>query len=176
MTRGAALRAVTRGTLGAADLTVRWGRRIAVRRAERSRRGRDGGGVAIEAAIVVPGVVALILVAVAAGRVQTAAGTVEAAARSAARTASLARGADGMDDLVERTAMATLRQQGVDCVRTDARWKPGRLRSNGVELTTVEVTVVCEVPLRDLVPGRLAPGTKTLSGSFISVVDRYRGG
>ncbi|MEU6237111.1 TadE/TadG family type IV pilus assembly protein [Kitasatospora sp. NPDC047058] len=167
---------MTRAAAAGAAGVVRWARRAAVRRAARSRRGRDGGGVAIEAAIVVPGVVALILVAVAAGRVQTAAGTVEAAARSAARTASLARSADGMDDLVERTATATLRQQGVDCVRTDVSWKPDTLRSNGADLATVEVTVVCEVPLGDLVPGGVAPGTKTLSGSFVSVVDRYRGG
>ncbi|AUY48846.1 pilus assembly protein [Streptomyces sp. CB01881] len=132
--------------------------------------------MAIEAAVVAPGVVALILVAVAAGRVQTAAGTVEAAARSAARTASLVRSAAGMDELVERTARATLQQQGVDCRTSKVTWKPGQLESRGVVMATVEVTVVCEVGLSDLVPGPGMPGTKTLTGSFTSVVDRYRGG
>ncbi|MFI6844039.1 pilus assembly protein [Kitasatospora sp. NBC_00085] len=132
--------------------------------------------MAIEAAIVAPGVVALILVTVAAGRVQTAAGTVEAAARSAARTASLVRSADGTDALVERTARATLQQQGVDCRSSSVSWKPGRLESHGAVMATVEVTVVCEVGLSDLVPGPGMPGTKRLVGTFVSVVDRYRGG
>ncbi|MBP0448078.1 pilus assembly protein [Kitasatospora sp. RG8] len=153
-----------------------WGRRFAAWRTARSGRGRAGGGVAIEAAVVAPGVVALILVAVAAGRVQTAAGTVEAAARSAARTASLVRSAAGMDELVERTARATLQQQGVDCRRSKVTWKPGQLESRGVVMATVEVIVECEVGLSDLVPGPRMPGTKKLIGRFTSVVDRYRGG
>ncbi|WP_406207101.1 pilus assembly protein [Kitasatospora sp. NBC_01560] len=132
--------------------------------------------MAIEAAIVAPGVVVLILAAVAAGRVQTSAGAVEAAARSAARTASLTRSADGRDELVRQTALDTLRQQGVACRRSDASWKAGSLDSHGVALATVEVTVVCEVPVSDLVLVAGAPGTKSLVSTFISVVDRYRGG
>lgn len=152
------------------------GSRFARLRSARSARGRDAGGVAIEAAIVAPGVVALILVAVAAGRVQTAAGTVEAAARSAARTASLARSVDGMDELVKKTAAETLRQQGVTCRDSDTVVKHGELISHGVTLATVEVTVRCEVGLSDLLPGPGMPGTKRLEGRFVSVVDRYRAG
>ncbi|MFE7559482.1 TadE/TadG family type IV pilus assembly protein [Kitasatospora sp. NPDC057500] len=153
-----------------------WVRRFAVRRPARSARGRDRGSAAIEAAIVAPAVVALILVAVAAGRVQTAGGSVEAAARSAARTASLARSVDGMDDAVEAAAEHALAQEGVHCRNTDkAALVHGELVSHGVTLATVEVTVRCEVGLGDLVGGPDVPLTKTLTGRFVSVVDRYRG-
>ncbi|MFB6892002.1 TadE/TadG family type IV pilus assembly protein [Kitasatospora sp. NPDC056327] len=150
-------------------------RRFGLRRAVRSGRGRDGGSTAVEAAIVAPAVVALILVAVAAGRVQTAAGTVEAAARSAARTASLVRSVDGMKPAAKKAAEDVMRQQGVHCRRSDADARLGELVSNGVTLTTVEVTVWCEVGLGDLVGGPDVRLSKKLTGRFVSVVDRYRG-
>ncbi|MCG6496094.1 TadE/TadG family type IV pilus assembly protein [Kitasatospora sp. A2-31] len=156
--------------------TAGWGRRLAARRAARSAHGRDAGGVAIEAAIVLPAVAALVLATAAAGRVQTSAGTVESAARSAARTASLARSVDGMDELVKKAALDTMRQQGVACRNWEADVKQGELVTHGAPLVTVEVTVVCEVPLNDLLPGPGMPWTKRLTGHFVSVVDRYRGG
>ncbi|MFJ4667091.1 TadE/TadG family type IV pilus assembly protein [Kitasatospora purpeofusca] len=146
-----------------------------VGRIARSGRGRDGGGAAIEAAIVAPAVVALILVAVAAGRVQTAGGTVEAAARSAARTASLERGGTvAMDAAAKKAAADAMRQQGVHCKKSSVTVKHGRRSNQGVDWETVEVTVTCEVYLADLIGGpNVLP--KTLTGWFVSVVDRYRG-
>ncbi|MFJ4093343.1 TadE/TadG family type IV pilus assembly protein [Kitasatospora sp. NPDC089913] len=144
-------------------------------RAVRSGRGRDGGSAAIEAAIVAPAVVALILVAVAAGRVQTAGGTVEAAARSAARTASLERGGTvAMDAAAKKAAADAMRQQGVYCGKSSVTVKHGKRSNQGVVWETVEVTVTCEVYLADLLGGpNVLP--KTLTGWFVSVVDRYRG-
>ncbi|MFD0400678.1 TadE/TadG family type IV pilus assembly protein [Kitasatospora sp. NPDC127121] len=136
----------------------------------------DGGAVAIEAAIVVPPVVGLVLVAIAAGRVQTTAGTVEAAARAGARTASLQRSVDGMTQPGRDSALATLRQQGVSCRNGDVQVVPGRLDLPGGAVTTVKVTVVCDVELADLLGGPSGvPVTKHLVGEFTSVVDRYRG-
>ncbi|MFE4516455.1 TadE/TadG family type IV pilus assembly protein [Kitasatospora sp. NPDC056783] len=136
----------------------------------------DRGGIAIEAAIVVPGVVGLVLVAIAAGRVQTAAGTVEAAARAGARTASLQRGAAGVEQPARDSALATLRQQGVACRDGDVRVGTGQLALPGGPVTTVTVTVVCDVELADLLGGPSGvPVTKHLVGEFTSVVDRYRG-
>ncbi|MFE6872405.1 TadE/TadG family type IV pilus assembly protein [Kitasatospora sp. NPDC057692] len=152
-----------------------WARRFAVRRPTRLARRGDGGSTAVEAAIIAPAVVALILVAVAAGRVQTAGGTVEAAARSAARTASLARSVDGMDGAAKTAAERVLEQQGVHCRSSKVDVGHGELVSHGATLTTVEVTVRCEVGLGDLVGGPDVPLTKTLTGRFVSVVDRYRG-
>ncbi|MFJ6620540.1 TadE/TadG family type IV pilus assembly protein [Kitasatospora sp. NPDC091335] len=143
----------------------------------RSRQRRlDRGGIAIEAAIVVPAVVALVLVAIAAGRVQTTAGTVEAAARAGARTASLQRSVDGMKQPARDSALATLRQQGVSCRNGDVRVDNGELNLPGGPVTTVTVTVICDVELADLLGGPSGvPVTKHLVGEFTSVVDRYRG-
>ncbi|MFF0409348.1 TadE/TadG family type IV pilus assembly protein [Kitasatospora sp. NPDC004745] len=151
----------------------------AVRPGRRGRfapRRRDGGGIAIEAAIVVPAVVGLVLVAIAAGRVQTTAGTVEAAARAGARTASLQRSVDGMTQPARESALDTLRQQGVSCRGSDVRVVPGQLDLPGGTVATVRVTVVCDVELADLIGGPSGvPVTKHLVGEFTSVVDRYRG-
>ncbi|WP_307806738.1 TadE/TadG family type IV pilus assembly protein [Streptomyces sp. FH025] len=136
----------------------------------------DRGGVAIEAAIVVPPVVGLVLLAIAAGRVQTTAGTVEAAARAGARTASLQRSVDGMDQPAADSARATLNQQGVSCRNGDVRVRKGELDLPGGPVATVTVTVVCDVELVDLLGGPAGlPVTKHLVGEFTSVVDRYRG-
>ncbi len=130
--------------------------------------------MAIEAAIVAPAVVALILVAVAAGRVQTAGGTVEAAARSAARSASMARGTVAMDAAAKKAATDAMKQQGVHCESSSVTVKHGRRSNQGVDWETVEVTVTCKVYLADLIGGpNVVP--KTLTGWFVSVVDRYRG-
>ncbi|MFB8304833.1 TadE/TadG family type IV pilus assembly protein, partial [Kitasatospora purpeofusca] len=151
-----------------------WPQGLAARRAARSGRRRDGGSVAIEAAIVAPAVVALILVAVAAGRVQTAGGTVEAAARSAARSASLARGQAAMDAAAKTAAADSMRQQGVNCRKSKVTVEHKKRTNQGVDWETVEVTVTCEVYLGDLLGGpSVVP--KTLTGWFASVVDRYRG-
>ncbi|MED7949505.1 TadE/TadG family type IV pilus assembly protein [Streptomyces sp. BE303] len=153
-------------------------RGFAAARSARSPFGRDGGGFAVEAAIVAPAVVGLILVTVAAGRVQTAAGTVEAAARSAARTASLARGVDAMDAAAKKSAVEAMEQQGVHCASSRVTVAHGELVSHGTTMATVTVSVRCEVGLSDLLggPNLNGPVSKTLTGSFVSVVDRYRGG
>ncbi|WP_045701213.1 TadE/TadG family type IV pilus assembly protein [Streptomyces rubellomurinus] len=132
--------------------------------------------MAIEAAIIAPAVVALVLLAVAAGRVQTAAGTVEAAARAAARTASLQRSVDGMTEPAERTARDTLSQQGVVCRDSHVRVSTAPLDLPGGAVTAVKVVVECDVELAGLIGGPSGlPVTKHLVGEFTSVVDRYRG-
>ncbi|MFI9326754.1 TadE family protein [Kitasatospora sp. NPDC052868] len=133
--------------------------------------------MAIEAAIVAPAVVTLILLAIAAGRVQTTASAVEAAARSSARTVSLARSVDATaaDAVAERAAREVLAQQGVDCGRLDVAAEDGVLHTGTGDLATITVRVSCTVSLSDLVAGPNLPVTKTLTGRFVSVVDRYRG-
>ncbi|WP_051824605.1 TadE/TadG family type IV pilus assembly protein [Kitasatospora aureofaciens] len=158
------------GARGAVD-----GRRRRLRRLDRPDRS-DRGGIAIEAAIVVPGVIGLVLLAIAAGRVQTAAGTVEAAARAGARTGSLQRSVAGVDKPARESALATLHQQGVTCRHEDVRVTTDELTLDDGPVVTVRVTVDCDVELADLLGGPSGlPVTKHLSGEFISVMDRYRG-
>ncbi|MBD0692030.1 hypothetical protein BG452_37105 [Streptomyces sp. CBMA123] len=136
----------------------------------------DRGGIAIEAAIVVPGVVGLVLVAIAAGRVQTAAGTVEAAARAGARTGSLQRSVAGVDKPAADSALATLDQQGVACRTSRVQVDTGTMDLPGGQVATVTVTVFCDVELADLLGGPSGlPVTTHLKGTFTSVMDRYRG-
>ncbi|GGU96449.1 membrane protein [Kitasatospora herbaricolor] len=142
--------------------------------AGRSGRRPDGGSAAIEAAILVPALLTFILLAIAAGRIQTAGSTVEAAARAAARTASITREPGGVDTAARAAADRVLRQDGVSCQVLGIDLERGVLETPAGPVATMVATVTCEIGLRDvLVPG--LPGTKALRGEFTSVVDRYRG-
>ena len=139
------------------------------------RRGRaDRGSVAIEAALLAPVIVTFVLLAVAAGRLQTAAGTVDAAARAGARTASITRAADEVEKAARKATDEVLRQDGVSCNKLEVTLTKGMLDTPAGQLATMTVTVTCDVGLSDLVVAGL-PGSKTLTGRFTSVVDRYRG-
>ncbi len=130
--------------------------------------------MAIEAAILAPALVTFVLLAVAAGRIQTAGGTIDAAARAGARTASITRGADGIDKAARAATAEVLKQDGVSCRRLEVTLSQGKLDTPAGQLDTRTVRVSCEVGLGDLVvPG--LPGSKTMIGTFTSVVDRYRG-
>ncbi|MCX5209478.1 pilus assembly protein [Kitasatospora sp. NBC_00240] len=149
--------------------------RLPFRRGPAARRRRpDGGSAAVEAAILVPALLTFILLAIAAGRIQTAASTVEAAARAAARTASITREPGAVDTAARAAADDVLRQDGVSCQRLDIDLQRRALETPAGNVATMVVVVACEISLRDvLVPGM--PGTKSLRGEFTSVVDRYRG-
>ncbi|MFD9129756.1 TadE/TadG family type IV pilus assembly protein [Kitasatospora sp. NPDC059571] len=136
----------------------------------------DGGSVPIEAALLVPVVLAFVLMVVAAGRVQTTGAVVDAAARAGARAASLARTDDGADQAAADAVQGVLGRRGVHC-RQDpgSPLTRGTLTTGAVQLGTVTVRVRCTVPLSDLLGVDGVPGEKTMTGEFTSVVDRYRG-
>jgi Flp pilus assembly protein TadG len=132
----------------------------------------DAGNAALELVILAPVLLFLIGLVIAAGRTSAAQGSVAAAARDAARQASLAVSpaaaiADG-----RASALTALRADGLGCdplVNVDVSGfatQPGQSAS-------VSATVVCVVPLSDLVvPGM--PGSKKLTGYFASPLDPYR--
>jgi Flp pilus assembly protein TadG len=134
----------------------------------------DRGSFAIEAAILVPSLLLFLLLVIAAGRVETAQGVVDAAARDGARSASLTRTTAAARTAAEKSVATTLHQEGVLCkdqqvvdVNVDDFAPP--LGQTG----EVTVTVTCTVPLGDLtVPG--LPGGDPLISTFTSVVDAYR--
>ncbi len=139
--------------------------------------GSEEGRFAVEAAIVAPAVLLFVLMVIAAGRLPTAGAAVDAAARMAARSASLARTADGAGQAALATAQDALQQQGVRCasssVDTDLSGFSKAVGQDG----EVTVTVHCAVPLGDLaLLGRWLPGEQEMRGRFTSVLDRYRGG
>jgi len=139
------------------------------------KRAPDSGSVAIEAAILAPVLLTFVLIAVVAGRIQTTGGVVDAAARSGARAASLARSADGAQQAAAEAVQEVFKDRGVRC--TDATGSPvefGTLETPTGTLRTVTVKVSCTVSLDYLLVAG-TPGTKTMTSTFTSVVDRYRG-
>ncbi|MBB1258334.1 TadE/TadG family type IV pilus assembly protein [Streptomyces alkaliterrae] len=134
--------------------------------------GGDRGSAAVEAAIVIPGVIALISLAWAAGRIGIAQSKVDAAAIDAARAASIHRTAAAGQPAAAAAAQGALRDQGLRCSATSVRVDASGLGAPVGEVGTVTVTVSCTVPLADLtIP---SPGAKTMTSTFTSVVDAYR--
>ncbi|WP_033222538.1 TadE/TadG family type IV pilus assembly protein [Kitasatospora phosalacinea] len=146
------------------------------RRWQRSRRGADRGSFAVEAAVLVPVILSFALMAVATGRLQTTGAVVDAAARAGARAASLARTPEGAQRAAAEAVGQALAARQVRC-ESEPAGEPeyGTLKTDGGTLTTVTVRVSCTVPLADLIGLDAMPGSKTLTGTFTSVLDRYRG-
>ncbi|GAA2106280.1 pilus assembly protein [Kitasatospora saccharophila] len=142
----------------------------------RRRRGlRDRGSFAVEAALLVPVILTFALMAVAAGRLQTTGAVVDAAARAGARAASLSHSREGAQQAARDAVAQALAVRQVRCETLslqDLEYRP--LTVGGETLTTVVVQVSCEVPLADLTGLDRLPGSKTLTGTFSSVLDRYR--
>jgi Flp pilus assembly protein TadG len=133
--------------------------------------GRQAGVAAVELTLLMPALVAALLFVVGLVRIVTARGDVEAAARDAARAASLARDPTGADEAARAAAGSALTGGGVRCraleVRTDtAAWTAEAM---------VAVEVACTVELADVALVGL-PGTKELRSRFVAPLDVYRGG
>jgi len=133
----------------------------------------DAGNAALELVILAPVLLALLLLVIAAGRTTIAQGSVDAAARDAARQASIALTPGEAQASGQASALAALRQDGLDCVP--------HVHVNASQFTTVQVgqpaqvtaLVTCRVPLADLaLPG--LPGSVLLHATFTSPLDLYR--
>ncbi len=134
------------------------------------RHGRsDRGSVAVEAAVIAPALVALMLLVVFAGRVSEANGNVQRAASEAARAASLEQNPTAAKSAAMDTAKANLATAGTSCqvLRTDVDTR------NLVPGGTVTVEVTCQVAMSDVALLGL-PGTRTFHARSVEVVDRYR--
>ncbi|MFI6321597.1 TadE/TadG family type IV pilus assembly protein [Nonomuraea sp. NPDC050556] len=132
----------------------------------------DRGSLALELAIVSPALIAMLIFAIAVGRVAIATGSIEAAARDAARQASIARDPSTARSAALSSAQEALAQEGLNCspsvtVDTHEFAKPVGVPA------IVTATVECEVLLSDLsLPG--IPGSKRLSSTFSSPLDPFR--
>lgn len=140
------------------------------------RRDSEGGNAALELVILAPIVLLLISFVIAAGRTSIAQGSVQAAARDAARQASISRTPAQAQSAAQLSAGAELAQEGLDCspapfVHVDVH----QFVTVAVgQPATVTAYVRCSVPLSDLLlPGM--PGSKTLRAKFTSPLDPYRG-
>jgi len=134
--------------------------------------GRDEGNAALELVVLAPVLLFILGLVVAAGRTSIAQGAVDAAARDAARQASIALTPAAARLAGQVSARAALRQDGLECspvviVNTSQfSIPPG-------DPAVVVATVTCAVSLADLaLPG--LPGTARLQATFTSPLDIYR--
>jgi len=140
------------------------------RRPSMGRTATNQGSASVELVLATPVLVALMLLAVAGGRLATARGDVDAAARDSARAASIARSAISAERDGRAAAEATLGDRNVTC----------RALTVTVDLTdyqpggTVTSTVTCGVDLADLTGLGILPGVRSVSSSFTEPVDRFR--
>ena len=142
------------------------------RRTGPGRRPGDEGNAPLELVILAPVVFLLLAFVVAAGRTSIAQGSVAAAARDAARQASISLTPGAAQTAALSSAMTALGQDGLDCrpvVTVDTA-------GFGIPVgqpATVSATVTCTVSLSDLlVPG--LPGSRTLTATFTSPLDPFR--
>ena len=139
----------------------------------RSARARhdQAGSAALELCLMTPALLAVLLLIVAFGRVADAKASVEAAARDAARAASIRSSPESARrDATEVTA-AALASAGLACRTSSVDVDTSQLRPGGV----VTATVSCTVDLSDLVEIG-APGARTLAATARSPVDRFVSG
>jgi Flp pilus assembly protein TadG len=131
---------------------------------------RDRGSASVELVLMTPVLVALLLFVVAAGRLAASRGEVDAAARDAARAASIERSATSAETAGIAAASTTLADRGVTCRQLDVTIDTGNFRTDGL----VRATVACTVDLEALA-GIGLPASKTLIATFSAPLDRYRG-
>ena len=133
----------------------------------------EAGDAALELIILAPVLLAIIGLVIAAGRTSVAQGSVDAAARDAARQASIARSPAEAEAAARLSAVAALSQDGLNCAPVVNVDTSGFAAPLG-QPADVTATVSCTVPLSDLVvPG--LPGSQTLTYSFTSPLDPFRG-
>ena len=135
--------------------------------------GRDDGNAALELVVLAPVILFLLGLVIAAGRTSIAKGAMDAAARDAARQASISLTPGAARAAARSSAQAALSADGLDCkpvVHVDT----SQFTRVGVGLPAqVTATVLCRVPLADLVvPGM--PGSMLLHSTFTSPLDPFR--
>ena len=133
--------------------------------------GSDLGSVTLELAIWAHVLVLALLLVIAFGRTAQARQAVEAAARDAARQASIARDPASARINALSSARSTLSHQGLSCPAQVSLDTSGFSRPVGVP-GTVTAYVTCTMHLADLSLAGLP--TTTIKASFASPIDPYR--
>jgi hypothetical protein len=141
------------------------------RRPARSAAADERGSMALELVVLAPVIVLVIwLLGVYALRLAVANGDVEAAARDAARSASIARSAGAAQQAAAASAATSLASTGRVCATTRVLANTADFRAGG----TVTVTVSCAIRLDNLAPLALR-GVKDVQQSYTAPVDPFRG-
>lgn len=134
----------------------------------------DRGFGPVETAITVPVLFLVLMLLVAAARVASANLDVDSAADAAARAASIERSGATAGGAARTAADSTMNTRGRDCSALEVSPDTSGFNTAPGERASVSVTVTCTVPLSDLsLPG--APGSKTITATSTSPIDRFRG-
>jgi Flp pilus assembly protein TadG len=132
----------------------------------------DDGNAALELVILAPVLLGLLGLVIAAGRTAIAQGSVDAAARDAARQASISLTPAAAQATGQASARAALRHDGLDCTPVIVIDTSQFATAPG-QPATVMASVSCTVSLANLaLPG--LPGSAHLRASFTSPLDIYR--
>ncbi|MFC5829526.1 TadE/TadG family type IV pilus assembly protein [Nonomuraea insulae] len=133
----------------------------------------ERGSVTVEAILAIAAIMLLLLFGVAAGRITIAGAAVEAAARDAARQASIARTATAAKASAEASARASVDAQAVSCTSIKVKISTKGFSRPVGEPGDVSATVSCTVPLADVTfPG--LPGSVERQATSTSPLDPYR--
>ena len=133
----------------------------------------ERGSAAIEAAIGVPAFVLLVGLIIFGGRTANAHESLQSAAASGARSASLARDARTAQADATAAATASITTQHLGCTHVSVVVDTSDFNKQPGVPGSVAVTVSCRLDLSDLaVPG--IPGTKVLTDTMSSPIDTWR--
>ncbi len=134
----------------------------------RRARGEEGSAIA-ELVIVAPVLLIVIVLMVALGRVDSAQGDVESAARAGVQAAVVAPDASDAEAQATTAAQGSLNGAGLTCTAPEISVNTSNFVAGG----WVSVTVTCVTSLADVsVPGM--PGAKTLIATSSAHIDPYR--
>ena len=134
----------------------------------------DRGSLTVETMIAIPVIVLVLLLGVGAGRVTMALSAVDAAARDAAREASIARNPAAAQSTATESAMASLHGSGLRCEAITVQVDTSGFSRPVGTYAAVSAWVRCRVPLSDLgFPGM--PGGVVKQARWTSSLDPFRG-
>lgn len=137
------------------------------------RRLGERGSISLELAILAPALLLLLGFAIFAGRTVIADNAVQEAARSAARSASIAVDQSTASAAAQESAASTLAVQDLACAPLSVVVDTSGFSAPIGTPSQVSVTVTCTVSMGDLLlPG--LPGSKTVTATFVSPIDSYR--
>ena len=133
----------------------------------------DRGALSLELSILGPALLMVLALVIAAGRIYLSDGSVDNAARDAARAASLQTSPVAAQGTADQVADQTLASEGLHCTSTSVTVPTGGFNVPVGQPASVTVTVTCRADLSDIgLPG--LPGSKLLTGTFTSSIDPYR--
>lgn len=125
--------------------------------------------MALELALVAPGILLIFGLIIAYGRAGQVNGVLESGTRDAVRSATLARSTGAARDRVETVLRSALTDAPPGCRETLSFDIVGDFLPDH----TIRVEATCRYPISDLgLPG--APGHLTARSSFTSMLDQYR--